>query len=780
VDLSPLEEGVSALIAGDPLRAVRSLGEALQRRPFHPVIHFDLAVAYRLRGELPLALGHARLAMELGGTARAHALYALHLQLAHEPRQAWLHLARALELEPDYRLAAMSLGLLARAQGDLEQAHRWLQRALAAGAGELPVLVAERVRGQLFDLQRAPAVPAETPWCSVAAVTEILLADGTPRLLEPTLEPVSVSPSPAREVTAREVAQRVGEARRIVALTGAGTSAASGLYTRKELWKRFDRDAAVSAIGVRQDPGVLWTVVREFLGSGEHPPNAAHHALARMPGLAAIVTQNVDELHQRAALPGHEVPVHELHGTLSRMRCTSCGALDDEPASAYLASPTPPRCARCRAPLRPDVVLFGEQLPARALEAALEEVSRCDLLLVVGCAMDVAPASELPRLAAGRGAKVIELKRTPSRISDAIGSELLLGPAEETLHEVYLLLGALPPLPSCPPLSAPAPSHAPVILPFMGEGQDEVTLSRWLRAPGEAVRQGEPIAEFEADKVCVEVEAPVSGVLRSPRFQLSEQVRVQELIAEIEPMAVPAALVPVREPSHPLFTPMGPHAAAIRRAIEALDESSWLLPEEEPALCEEIAELLGAHARALHPEAPLPLVPWYSEDPDEVRARWREEWLVPGAGTLRALDPITLRWSRAFAERWPPRRERALPPDALAKVHRLAADRVERRMKELHGAELSRAHRRASSAIDALVQRWLDGLLARGQDLDPPCPAAPLLGVFRRGAWPFVLPGGTVGVFLPRRETLARCGPASPLARGPLRALAGLTQPPAG
>ena len=105
--LAPLSEGVSALISGDPLRAVQALSRALEEQPFHPIVHFDLAVAYRLRGELSLALGHARLAAELGGSAQAHALHGLHLQLAHHPEQARLQLARAVELEPDYRLGPL-------------------------------------------------------------------------------------------------------------------------------------------------------------------------------------------------------------------------------------------------------------------------------------------------------------------------------------------------------------------------------------------------------------------------------------------------------------------------------------------------------------------------------------------------------------------------------------------------------------------------------------------------------------------------------------------------
>ncbi len=218
---------------------------------------------------------------------------------------------------------------------------------------------------------------------------------------------------------------------RIAALTGAGISAASGLQTRKQLWQQFSRDEAVSAVRFHADPRGLWAVIAEFWGDRTPTPNAAHHAVARLPGLVGVVTQNVDGLHQAAAVSS--APVLELHGSLLRTCCSACAAIGP-PAPGLARDPErlPPACA-CGGRLRPDVVLFGERVPARVLAEAAALVTRVDLLLVIGCAMDVSPASELPVLAALAGAQVVEIKRAPSRLSEVVPVHHVAGAAEDVL-----------------------------------------------------------------------------------------------------------------------------------------------------------------------------------------------------------------------------------------------------------------------------------------------------------------------------------------------------------
>ncbi len=749
-----MRRGIAALVAGDAREAVNALEAGFAQRPFDPVTHFDLAVAHRLRGDLPRALAHARVATELAPSAPAHALFGVHLQLAGARDRARQHFERALALEPTYRLAAMYLGLLDRELGRHADALAGLERSLAPGSGALPPLVAERVRGQLFDLRRSPgpATAAATALCSVAVVTEIMLPDGATAQLEPdTFERTTPDPAPARACDAAEIAQLLHGASNVVALTGAGASAACGLATRKQLWQRYDRDAAVSAVGVRRNPTTLWAVVRDFLGPGDHPPGAVHAAIARLPRLAAIVTQNVDGLHQRAALAGREAPVFELHGTLERLLCSDCGARAPHPARHYVRDHArPPPCPACGAALRPDVVLFGEQIAPRTLAAALRAVEGCDLLLVVGCALDVAPASELPRLAAARGATVVELKLSPSRVSDAVGSALALGPAELTLPAIYARLAELEPLPPLPPAPAPRavePFVTLFTLPAIGEQIVEGVIARWVPRVGDVVAQGDVIAEVETDKVCVEIEAPFGGVVRALLVEHGEAVPVGAPIADIEPLAPPPARpVEVHEAPLALLADFGPYTAAVRREVLSLAGARWLLPEgPRDALEARIRALAAAHCRALDPAAPPPEV-WFTDDAREALARWRGAWLPAGSRKPGPFDPATAAWREALAaaERRLTREVDRAPSAPLA---RLVVERVERRIKELHGDR--RLERRSASAIEALALRRLSGLAARGQDVDPPCPFAPLLAIWAAGVWPFVLPNGALGAYLP-------------------------------
>jgi NAD-dependent deacetylase len=249
-----------------------------------------------------------------------------------------------------------------------------------------------------------------------------------------------------RNLTPADAARLLQQSTHAVALTGAGLSRASpsNLRTRKELWLSLDRPERVGVWRTAPAAWVpLWELVEDFLASSGSPglipmPNAGHAALARLQRagkLAACVTQNTDNLHQAA---GHAGPIIELHGTLERTACASCGA-QHGPARNFVGTghpPFPPRCTACGdGLLRPDVVLFGEHVPILALQAAAEQAMLCDVMLVVGTAADVAPAADLPRLAARCGATVIEVKRTPSRLRD-ISHWQVSGRAEEVLPQI--------------------------------------------------------------------------------------------------------------------------------------------------------------------------------------------------------------------------------------------------------------------------------------------------------------------------------------------------------
>ena len=219
-------------------------------------------------------------------------------------------------------------------------------------------------------------------------------------------------------------------ARFVAVLTGAGVSAESGVPTFRDaqtgLWAKFDPQELATPAAFARNPKRVWDwyAMRRAM-VGRVAPNAAHVALARLEQRVpefALLTQNVDGLHQRAG----SVKVVELHGNITRVRCSREGTRvarwDDNDADV------PPRCAACGAFLRPDVVWFEETLPEDALAAAEDAANRCDMLLVVGTSAEVYPAAALPALARRRGARVIEINTETTPLS-AHADHTLRGPA---------------------------------------------------------------------------------------------------------------------------------------------------------------------------------------------------------------------------------------------------------------------------------------------------------------------------------------------------------------
>jgi NAD-dependent deacetylase len=199
--------------------------------------------------------------------------------------------------------------------------------------------------------------------------------------------------------------------RRIVVLTGAGVSADSGIPTFRGaggLWRNFRPEELATPEAFRRDPALVWEWYewrRKLIH--EAKPNAAHEALARLPG-AVVVTQNVDGLHARAG----SRDVVELHGSILRVRCVREGTtrLREEPFDEV-----PPRCT-CGALLRPDVVWFGEMLPEEALARAAAVVHSADLLLVIGTSGVVYPAAGFVTMHSGLS---IEINPEASAVSSA-------------------------------------------------------------------------------------------------------------------------------------------------------------------------------------------------------------------------------------------------------------------------------------------------------------------------------------------------------------------------
>jgi NAD-dependent deacetylase len=224
------------------------------------------------------------------------------------------------------------------------------------------------------------------------------------------------------------LADALAKARDIVVLTGAGMSAESGVPTFRDalqgLWARFDPEQLATEAAWRADRESVWAWY-EWRRSQvlRAQPHAGHRALAAMARArrVTIVTQNVDDLHERAGSAG----VIHVHGSLFAPHCDHCGApgeLEDAPLPDTAGEPparlAPPRCAHCAdGHLRPGVVWFGEALPPQAWSQATHAVERADLLLVVGTSGLVHPAAGLPDRARARGAFVAEINPLETPIS---------------------------------------------------------------------------------------------------------------------------------------------------------------------------------------------------------------------------------------------------------------------------------------------------------------------------------------------------------------------------
>ncbi|MBA2723838.1 MAG: NAD-dependent deacylase [Methylibium sp.] len=249
-----------------------------------------------------------------------------------------------------------------------------------------------------------------------------------------------------------EVRGWLAEAPHIAVLTGAGMSAESGIATFRDaltgLWARLDPQQRASPEGFAADPALVWDwYASRRAGVIAAEPNAGHRALAdferRHPGRLHVITQNVDDLHQRA---GSE-KVIRLHGDILEDRWfDAChrharGANVCDPGWAEPGSP--PACAECGNRVRPGVVWFGEALPVAALEAAEQLARRCAVMLVVGTSGAVHPAAGLAYTARRAGAKVVIVNPQPSEL-DALALRRLQGTAATLLRR---LLAGEPPGP---------------------------------------------------------------------------------------------------------------------------------------------------------------------------------------------------------------------------------------------------------------------------------------------------------------------------------------------
>jgi NAD-dependent deacetylase len=225
-----------------------------------------------------------------------------------------------------------------------------------------------------------------------------------------------------------------------VVLTGAGVSTESGIPDFRSatgIWAQYDPMEYATIDAFRRDPAKVWDFYGKRLGVlADALPNAAHRALAELEErgwVQAVVTQNIDRLHERAG----SRDVIEVHGSIRTSSCLACGGR--VPFDEVVARLPVPTCERCGAVLKPDVVMFGELLPVQAMDRATELARATGLLVAVGSSLEVWPVAGLPgeTIAGGGKLAVVNRDETPW---DGDAELVVRADAGPTLAEVAALL----------------------------------------------------------------------------------------------------------------------------------------------------------------------------------------------------------------------------------------------------------------------------------------------------------------------------------------------------
>jgi len=231
-----------------------------------------------------------------------------------------------------------------------------------------------------------------------------------------------------------KVAQLLKKSKSTMAFTGAGISVESGVPPfRGEhgLWNKYD-PKVLDIDYFHSNGGRAWLYIREIFYEffGKAQPNEAHRVLARMEQaglLQALVTQNIDNLHQLAGSQN----IYEFHGNSNRLVCPECGRISD--ISDFNLDHIPPTCPIDDAILKPDFIFFGEGIPPIAYEKSFEAARNCEVCLIIGSTGEVTPAAYVPQTAKRSGAVIIEINPEESLFTHTITDIHLRGKAGEEL-----------------------------------------------------------------------------------------------------------------------------------------------------------------------------------------------------------------------------------------------------------------------------------------------------------------------------------------------------------
>lgn len=247
------------------------------------------------------------------------------------------------------------------------------------------------------------------------------------------------------DTLAREAAELIAAARKLVVFTGAGISTESGIPDFRSpggIWSRFDPEDFTYQKFV-SDPEARrkqWRMLGEGHLTTNAQPNPAHYAIAeldRLGKLDCVITQNVDCLHHKAGVPAEKV--FELHGNVQWAVCLSCGRRYpfEHIKARWEGGEEIPDCEECGGMLKPDAVLFGEALPQEVLQEASRRSSDCDLFIVVGSTLIVYPAAYMPIYAVRGGARliIVNLSDTPMDAQAAVLIRAMAGEAMSRIVE---------------------------------------------------------------------------------------------------------------------------------------------------------------------------------------------------------------------------------------------------------------------------------------------------------------------------------------------------------
>jgi NAD-dependent protein deacetylase/lipoamidase len=248
------------------------------------------------------------------------------------------------------------------------------------------------------------------------------------------------------EIAAARLAALVQQAQSVVALTGAGISVPSGIPDFRSpqtgLWSKVDPMEVAHIEVFKRDPERFWSFYGSRFDTLDHKqPNRAHEIVAELEEaglLDAVITQNIDRLHERAG----SSEVIEIHGSIATSSCLECGsrfALGEVRQRQAAAFEGVPRCD-CRAALKPDVVLFGELLPAGAIARAERLAGSADVLLCIGSSLEVYPAAGLPELTLAGGGALAIITQGPTQF-DRLAAVRMEGDVVEELEALHAALG---------------------------------------------------------------------------------------------------------------------------------------------------------------------------------------------------------------------------------------------------------------------------------------------------------------------------------------------------